>query len=149
MFNQCFIVITYWCTILICIWYLSLILVPSRMSNLWFWFAASNTILCGSGTNVPQALFLFLSSRFYQLCNWSDWKKPFSFDCLQLYGVTTAILAAQALYYGKIYPRIKSNKRRQEVWTCDLLYKCIPLYIIAFLTLMSVWTILYKILSLF
>ncbi|KAI3444218.1 hypothetical protein Pfo_000883 [Paulownia fortunei] len=39
---------------------------------------------------------------------------PTQYYMAVLYTVTTLILATQTLYYGQIYPRLKSNKRRQE-----------------------------------
>ncbi|KAH6779506.1 hypothetical protein C2S52_010743 [Perilla frutescens var. hirtella] len=40
---------------------------------------------------------------------------PTQYYTAVLYAVTTVMLALQAVYYDHIYPRLKSNKRRQEV----------------------------------
>lgn len=39
---------------------------------------------------------------------------PTQYYTAVLYAITTVILALQAVYYDHIYPRLKSNKRRQE-----------------------------------
>ncbi|KAL8493495.1 hypothetical protein ACS0TY_024636 [Phlomoides rotata] len=39
---------------------------------------------------------------------------PTQYYVAVLYAITTSVLAVQALYYGQIYPRLKSNKRRQQ-----------------------------------